>query len=157
MFLECLRASIIGLERADLSVIGSHVHEAKNVGAVGARPRSQSPLGGYVRRDSRIETGGLSSFLDDSEGISATIARRASAAAGAFLVTEVPHAPYGPSRGLPVTPHQRLRPYASLTVPIKEEVLPKLKRPQDISWGRFPFRSNMGARQGRAKQTLTCR
>src|SRR6478752_5316626 len=60
--------------------------------------------------DSRIETGGLSSFLDDSDGISATIARRASAAAGAFLVTEVPHAPYGPSRGLPVTPHQRLRP-----------------------------------------------
>ena len=59
---------------------------------------------------SRIETGGLSSFLDDSEGISATIARRASAAAGAFLVTEVPHAPYGPSRGLPITAHQRLRP-----------------------------------------------
>ena len=35
MFLECLRASIIGLERADLSVIGSHVHDAKNVGAWG--------------------------------------------------------------------------------------------------------------------------
>ena len=108
MFLECLRASIIGLERADLSVTGltsmTQRMSAPWVQGRGHKARLEAMSG----EDSRIETGGLSSFLDDSEGISATIARRASAAAGAFLVTEVPHAPVWTVKGFAGNPSSKV-------------------------------------------------
>ena len=106
MFLKCLRASIIGLERADLSVTGltsmTQRMSAPWVQGRGHKARLEAMSG----EDIGSKPAASALFLMILEGISATIARRASAGRAPSSSPRCRTAPYGPSRGLPVTPHQ---------------------------------------------------